>query len=133
MGQRLKSSRLQSFLSAGLCACALGGSTQAHHSFAMFDRTRTTEVSGTVKEFQWSNPHVWIQLLVQNSQGGTDEWGIECTSINFMARRGWDHDTLKAGDRVKLNIFPLKDGSKGGSFVKVVTLNGSLLKLTPEG
>lgn len=132
--ERLKGWKLRSFLGAGgfLCACALGGSAQAHHSFAMFDRTRTTEISGTVKEFQWTNPHVWIQLLVQNGQGGADEWGIECTSINFMTRRGWDHGTLKAGDRVTLDIFPLKDGSKGGSFAKVVTLNGSALKLAPE-
>lgn len=132
--QRLVSWGLRSTLAERwlLLLCALGGSVQAHHSFAMFDRARATEISGMVKQFQWTNPHVWIQLLVHDSQGGTDEWGIECTSINFMARRGWDHETLKAGDQVTLAIFPLKDGSKGGSFVRVVTLNGAPLKLAPE-
>jgi hypothetical protein len=114
-------------LAAGAAAPALG-----HHSFAMFDREHKRQISGTVKEVQWTNPHVWIQVDVPNGKGGVDEWGVECTSVNFMTRRGWDKDTVKAGDRIALNIYPLKDGSHGGGFADVVSLNGKPLVLEPE-
>jgi hypothetical protein len=97
----------------------------AHHSFAMFDRDKPVTLTGTVKEFQWTNPHVWIQVMVPDAKGVDQEWGIECTSVNFMRRRGWDHDSLKPGDKIKLMIFPLKDGSHGGQFNKLTELNGS--------
>ena len=110
-----------------LIALALAGAAapaMAHHSFAMFDREHPTPLVGTVKDFQWTNPHVWIQVLVPGPDGAQQEWGIECTSVNFMRRQGWDHDSLKPGDRVKLLIFPLKDGSRGGQFNKLTELNG---------
>ena len=115
-----------------LACSAASTRTWAHHSFAMFDQHKTTVVSGTVREFQWTNPHVWIQLLVPNPAGGTKEWSIECTSVNFMVRRGWHHDTLKPGDKVTLSIRPLRDGEPGGSFLAVATLNGNPLTLSPE-
>ena len=109
---------------AVLAAGAASGPAQAHHSFAMFDREHPAPVSGTVKDFQWTNPHVWIQVLVPGADGAQEEWGVECTSVNFMRRQGWDRDSLKAGDKVKMMIFPLKDGSHGGQFNKLVELNG---------
>ena len=105
---------------------------QAHHSFAMYDSTRTITIEGKVKDFQWTNPHVWIQVLVPNDKGGVDEWGVECTSVNFLTRRGWTKHTLKAGDRISVTLSPLRDGSKGGSFKGVNSLNGAPLELTPE-
>ena len=111
-----------------LLALALAGppaGALAHHSFAMFDRDHPTTLAGTVKDFQWTNPHVWIQVVAADPKGVSQEWGVECTSVNFMRREGWDHDTLKAGDKVELLIFPLKDGSHGGQFNKLVKLNGS--------
>jgi hypothetical protein len=104
----------------------------AHHSFAMFDQHQTETISGTVRQFQWTNPHVWIQLLVPDASGKDKEWSIECTSVNFLFRRGWHNDTLKPGDKVTLSIRPLKDGQAGGSLIGVSSLNGAPLTLTPE-
>ena len=97
----------------------------AHHSFAMFDRDKPVPLTGVVKDFQWTNPHVWIQVMAPDAKGVTQEWGVECTSVNFLRREGWDKDSLKPGDKVKLMIFPLKDGSHGGQLNKLVELNGS--------
>ena len=97
----------------------------AHHSFAMFDRDKPVAIAGVVKDFQWTNPHVWIQVMVPDAKGTTQEWGVECTSVNFLRRQGWEKDSLKPGDKIKLMIFPLKDGSKGGQLNKMLELNGS--------
>ena len=101
----------------------------AHHSFAMFDRDKPVAISGVVKDFQWANPHVWIQVMVPDAKGTPQEWGVECTSVNFLRRQGWEKDSLKPGDKVKLMIFPLKDGSKGGQLNKMIQLNGSTSSL----
>ena len=116
---------------------AIGGAAAmpvtAHHSGAMFDNTKQVTIEGTVKEFQWTNPHVWIQVMVANPQGGTDEWGVECTSVNFMVRRGWNKRTIKAGDKISISVSPLRDGSHGGAFKAVNSLNGEPLKVeVPE-
>jgi hypothetical protein len=115
-----------------LLATALAAPIQAHHSFAMYDSTRTITIEGTVRDFQWTNPHVWIQVLVPDGKGGSVEWGVECTSVNFMSRRGWSRRTLKAGDRISITLSPLRDGSRGGSFKGINSLNGAPLELTPE-
>jgi hypothetical protein len=115
-----------------LLATVTAAPTQAHHSFAMYDSTRTITIEGTVRDFQWTNPHVWIQVLVPDGKGGSEEWGVECTSVNFMSRRGWTKRTLKAGDRISITLSPLRDGSRGGSFKGVNSLNGAPLELTPE-
>jgi len=120
--RRVRNGLIGLVLAAGAAAPP---AAQAHHSFAMFDRDRPVELAGAVKEFQWTNPHVWIELMVPQPGGGDQEWGIECTSVNFMRRQGWDRTSLNPGDKVKLMIFPLKDGSHGGQFNKLVELNGS--------
>ena len=111
---------------AGVAAVSLAAAPAfAHHSFAMFDNQKNVTLDGTVKDFQWTNPHVWIQVMVPDAKGAQQEWGVECTSVNFMRRQGWDRASLKPGDKVKLIFFPLKDGSRGGQFNKLVELNGS--------
>lgn len=125
-------SRLFARLLVAALGIALAAPASAHHSFAMYDSTHQITIDGVVKDFQWTNPHVWIQVLVANAQGGTDEWGVECTSVNFMTRRGWNKHTLKAGDKISLTLSPLRDGSKGGSFKGVNLLNGAPLQLEPQ-
>lgn len=98
----------------------------AHHSFAMFDSAKNVELEGTVKEFQWTNPHSWIQLTVMEN-GKAVEYSIEGGSPNGLARRGWTRTSFKPGDKVTVTIHPLKDGSKGGSFVKAVKADGTTL------
>jgi hypothetical protein len=116
---------------AALIVLALSATSplaSAHHSAAMYDRAHPRTLQGAVKDFQWTNPHVWIEMVDANEKGGLDTWGVECTSVNFMSRRGWARDTLKAGDKVTVVISPLRDGSKGGAFVSLTALNGQPFK-----
>ena len=105
----------------------LGGPASAHHSFAMFDRERTVTLVGTVKEFQWTNPHTWLQVDAANDQGTLQEWSIEGNSTGTLSRMGWKPGSFKPGDKVTVKIYPMKDGSTGGSFVGAVLANGQTL------
>jgi len=111
-----------------LICLALGARlATAHHSFAMFDRERTVIISGEVKEFQWTNPHAWIQVLVPDDNGREIEWSIECGSPNMMARQGWKSRTLKPGDKVALVMRPAINGSQAGSLVSITLEDGQVL------
>jgi hypothetical protein len=109
------------------CAIALAAAplgAQAHHSYAMFDRSKTVTLNGTIRQFQWTNPHSWIQLTVPAENGGTDEWSIEMGSPFELLRVGWTSKTVKAGDKVSIQVHPVKDGSKGAGFVSGVDADG---------
>jgi hypothetical protein len=96
----------------------------AHHSFAMFDNEKTIKLTGKVKEFQWTNPHIWVQVMVADPATGKEiEWSIEGGSPNGLSRQGWKRSSIKAGDTVELAVHPLKDGAYGGSLV-TVAVNG---------
>lgn len=99
----------------------------AHHSFAMFDQAKEQTLEGTVKEFQWTNPHAWVQLLVKGPDGKVVEWSIECASPNGLRRQGWRGNTIKAGDQVTAIINPLKSGEPGGSLVILTLPDGTQL------
>jgi hypothetical protein len=100
---------------------------QAHHSFSMFDSARETPLEGTVKEFQWTNPHAWVQLMVTDASGKVTEWSIECASPNALKRQGWRGNIIKSGDRVSVVIHPLKSGEPGGSLVILTLPDGKQL------
>ena len=106
---------------------AAGPLAFAHHSFAMFDSSKETSVQGTVKEFQWTNPHSFIELTTANDAGGTDLWSIELNSPNNLKRQGWRSTSIKPGDKVTLVFNPLRDGRKGGLFIKVTLADGTVL------
>jgi hypothetical protein len=99
----------------------------AHHSYAAFDRDKKVTLTGVVKEFQWNNPHAWIQVMVVDDKGRQVEWGIECGSPNMMARTGWKSTTLKAGDKIVAVVNPLKDGRPNASLVTVTLADGKVL------
>ena len=99
----------------------------AHHSYAAFDREKRVTLTGVVKEFQWNNPHAWIQIMVADEKGRQVEWGVECGSPNMMARTGWKSSTIKAGDKVVAIVNPLKDGRPNGSLVTVTLADGRVL------
>jgi hypothetical protein len=103
-------------VSMGIAAMLGAPGVRAHHSFAMFDDTRRVTLHGVVKEFRWNNPHVFIQLLA-GGERGTEEWSIEMTSPEHLARAGWKPGTLKSGDEVTIVIHPSRDGSTGGQYV----------------
>ena len=99
----------------------------AHHSFAMFDQSKQVTLVGTVKEFQWTNPHAFIHVEVP-AAGGTEVWDIELNSPNNLKRQGWKPTSLKAGDKVTLVANPLRDLShKGGLFIAVTLPDGTVL------
>ena len=99
---------------------------QAHHSGAMFDYTRSETFEGTVKEFQWTNPHSWLQLLVADSHGQEVEWSLELGPLVGLQRAGWKPRSLQPGDKVKVIINPLRDGSHGGRLVTVTLPDGHI-------
>ena len=99
----------------------------AHHSFAMFDLGKEVTVEAVVKEVQFTNPHVWLQILVKDNQGTETEWSIESGAPGMMLRNGWKPSTLKSGDKVTLTLHPLRDGKPGGSLVKVTVPDGRRL------
>ena len=103
----------------------------AHHSFAMFDNEKELTLEGTIKEFQWTNPHTWTQVLVKDASGKEVEWSIEGGSPNSLSRAGWKRTSIKPGDKATLVIHPLKNGSPGGSLMRI-TVNGQLVG-TPRG
>jgi hypothetical protein len=88
----------------------------AHHSAAMFDDAKVIELTGVVKEMQWANPHIWIQLVVDEN-GAKKEWSLEGGSPNTLSRRGWRSTTFKPGDVVTARLNPMKDGTAAGLFV----------------
>lgn len=99
----------------------------AHHSFAMFDRERSIVISGVVREFQWTNPHTWIQVTVTDATGKQTEWSLEGGSPGILSRNGWKRGSLQAGDKVSIEIYPLKSGEPGGSLVRVKVPDGRTL------
>ena len=109
-------------------ALALAAQTvAAHHSASMFDPEKVKELTGTIKEFQWKNPHVWIQVNVQNASGAKEEWSIEGGGPNSLSRQGWRPTTFKPGDAVIIKVNPMKDGSTGGLFVGAKLSDGKTL------
>lgn len=100
---------------------------QAHHSGAMFDPTTTVELKGTIKEFQWKNPHVWIQVIARNGDATTKEWSIEGGGPNSLSRDGWRPSTFKPGDEVTMKVHPMRDGSPAGNFIAAKWADGHTL------
>ena len=75
-----------------LVLCAVSGSAFAHHSFAMFDPDRLITQTGIVKEFEWTNPHVWIHILAPDQSGKPVEWSFEMQSVQQDSAAGWRPD-----------------------------------------
>jgi hypothetical protein len=99
----------------------------AHHSYAMFDMKREIALEGTVRNFQWTNPHIWIDIVVKDSKTGQPvNWSIEGKGPVQLG--GWRRDSIKPGDKVSLLVHPLKQGTHGGSLAKIL-VNGKELPL----
>ena len=116
-------------LALGACALALAAAPTAlaHHSFAMFDHVHRVTVSGTVTKFDWTNPHVYIDLAVPDAKGGMSRYTIECASPNVLTRVGWKFNTVKLGDKVSALINPLRNGEPGGMLETLTMPDGQTL------
>jgi hypothetical protein len=112
---------------AGVLAFSAAGIAQAHHSFAMFDTSKKVTVTGTVRQFQWTNPHCYIQLIAKDKSGKEVEWSMEMGAPMYLYSNGWRPRTLKAGDKVSVTINPLRNGQPGGVVIDASTADGKPL------
>ncbi len=108
---------------AAATVLCMAAPAQAHHSFAMFDRTKDITIEGTVKDWQFANPHGYLQVLAKH---GTDdaEWSLETFGIAGLLRKGMRRETYKPGDKVVVVLHPLRNGAAGGELVSVTTADG---------
>jgi hypothetical protein len=118
---------LANWATLALVAAGSSAPTLAHHSFATYDMATTTTVTGTVREFQWINPHSWIKLSAPDEKGVMQDLAIEAGAVVGLRREGWTRDDFKAGDKVTISFHPRKDGVPGGAFVTAVTASGRKL------
>src|ERR1700678_2172538 len=119
----MKLSLTKVLASAGVML-SLAAPAFAHHSFSMFDHDKTVTVNGTVKEFDWTNPHAWIHLVVMGADGKAHNWQFEMGGPAQEAKAGWTPTIVKPGDQLAVNFHPLKDGSNGGQLLNVVLADG---------
>ena len=116
-----------------LLSGALFGSTTAfaHHSFAMFDSSKSITVEGTVKNVAYANPHVWVDMVVMNDKNQAVTWGMEGGNLGGLYRMGWTKDTIRIGDKIKMEVHPIKDGTPGGQIMRVTLADGRVLGRGP--
>lgn len=98
----------------------------AHHSPSMFGGEPMT-LTGTVREFQWSNPHSYIQLVVEQGDGAEQEWSLEMGANAYLYNLGWRPSTVRAGDRLRIMVQPLRNGGPGGLVLEVTTMDGEIV------
>jgi hypothetical protein len=114
-------------LFAAILVVLVAASVVAHHSPAVFDRTKEVKLVGSVKEFRWSNPHSFIELDVRNDKGETNTWAVEMNPPNYLVKAGWTSKTVKPGDMVTITINPLRTNEPVGKFVSITLPGGQVL------
>ena len=128
-------SRAMSYALVVIAAMLTASSALAHHSHAMFDSQKQVTLVGTVKEFQWNNPHCWIQLLVsdpKDPKAAPVEWGLEMGAPLELFRHGWRPESVKQGDKITVVVNPLRDGRPGGQVVYAIGSDGKPIGRVPE-
>lgn len=108
------------------------GTAAAHHSPVMFDQSRQITLTGTVREFQWTNPHSYVQLVVKNDDGQDVEWNLEMAAPTYLYNLGWRPSTVKQGDTLVVTIAPLRKGGNGGLLLKASTGDGQPIGRMPQ-
>jgi Family of unknown function (DUF6152) len=120
-----RQSALFRLLAAGVL-CAAAASASAHHSFAMFDPQHPVQIEGTVKSWEFTNPHSWLILMVMKGDTAI-EYSIEGASVSTLIRQGFGPHSFSPGEKISVTINPLKSGAIGGAFVKAVKADGTTL------
>jgi hypothetical protein len=108
----------------GISAVAVASVSMAHHSGAMFDNTKTVTLEGTVKEFQFTNPHSWLHIMVKGADGKEVEWAFENEGPSSLKRMGIEASTFKAGDQVTVVASPMRDGRPAGAWRSIKKADG---------
>jgi hypothetical protein len=109
---------------AALAASIVAVPVFAHHSTAMFDQTKVTYSTGTVKQLEWINPHVWLHLTIVNAGGQEATWSFEAGSPAQLKELGWKPESFQIGAKIAVGFRPMKDGSRGGQLMNVTLANG---------
>lgn len=114
-------------------ALALATPALAHHSAAMFDHEKKVTLQGTVKEFQYTNPHSWLQVMVAGPDGKVTEWGFEAEGPSTLLRAGIKAKTFQPGDKVTITANPMKDGRAAGALITATKADGTVYSPRPSG
>ena len=128
--------RIASGVRALLAAVAMSAplsTATAHHSYAMFDRSRSLESDAVVRIWQFTNPHATLWVYINDAQGTPILWALEAPGPQQLLRSGWDKNTVRPGDKVKVVLNPLRDGSNGGSLARLTLADGRLLGMGGGG
>jgi len=128
-------SRVLNYGLLAVAAMLMASAASAHHSHAMFDTDKQVTLVGTVKEFEWNNPHCWIQLLVSDPNdpnAAPVEWGVEMGAPIQLIRHGWKPSSVKPGDKITVVINPLRDGRPAGQIVSAIGADGKPIGAVPE-
>ena len=112
---------------------ALAAPAFAHHSAAMFDHEKKVTLQGTVKEFQFTNPHSWLQVMVTGPDGKATEWGFEAEGPSTLLRAGIKAKTFQPGDKVTIVANPMKDGRPAGALISATKADGTVFSPRPAG
>lgn len=119
---------MRNLVLAVLATALLGaGTAHAHHSPAIFDHTKKITIVGTITEFKWMSPHSWIHIDVADENGEVHNWGVEMDPASLLARGGWKSNSIKAGDKVSILIYPLRNNEKGGQYISITLPDGTTL------
>ncbi len=111
-------------LAGVLGLASMSPTASAHHSMAMFDQSREVTVRGVVSEFQWTNPHAYIQMVAEDAKGREVEWSLEMGAPMYLYARGWRPRTLRPGTEITARIYPLRSGNPGGVVLDVEDARG---------
>jgi hypothetical protein len=116
--------RLQLILSLFVFLLAISGPVSAHHAWSGYDMRDLTTVKGTVTEFDFSNPHIWISFEVKDDKGSIQKWNAGGPSPNRLANSGWDRNTLKSGDQITFVGNRISNGTFSMKLQKIVLPDG---------
>ena len=122
-GERVKIYKTVAALIFGLFANSL----MAHHSTVGQIEEFSVEIEGVVKEFQFKNPHSWIQVMVANEDGSETEWSVEWLIPNILMRQGYNPSTFRPGDEVRVKLRQHVSGSPMGEFDGALKADGSVV------
>ena len=113
-------------LSVAAVILLVGRPVAGHHSFAMFDSVNKTTITGTVTRFEWTNPHVFIEVDVPGANGQVKHWSVELGSPSILQRSGWKFSDVKPGEKITAIVNPLRDGRPGGMLYRMTLADGSM-------
>ncbi|TIX51900.1 DUF6152 family protein [Alteraurantiacibacter aquimixticola] len=124
--------KLSTKLALAVCSMSvLTVPVAAHHSYSMFDMTKTVVLDAKVVQFRWQNPHAFIRVEVPVGNE-VEQWSIEMTSPNNLVQEGWTRTMLRTGDRVELYVHPLRSGARGGAYAGIRLADGRTLGTVEE-